>query len=260
MGALVGTGWLGLQVKPAPFPPAPDRAGHLETIPLPAGLPPPVDRYFRAAMGDRVPIITSAVITGRGHLRVSGVTFPTRLRFTHLAGQGYRHYIECTWLGYPVLRVNETFLDGHARMELPFGVVENEPKVDMAANTNLWGEAIWFPSVYVTDTRVRWEEIDAASARLFVPFEQTEDTFTVKFDPKTGLIQCIEMLRYKQTTDATKTLERFEPLAWQTYHGLHVPSAGALTWMDEGTPWLVMTLDDMAFNGDVSESIRSSGL
>jgi MYXO-CTERM domain-containing protein len=38
-------------------------------------------------------------------MHLSGVTFPTRMRFTHLAGQDYRHDIECTWFGHPVLRV-----------------------------------------------------------------------------------------------------------------------------------------------------------
>ena len=36
--------------------------------------------------------------------------------------------------GIPAMKVNEWYLDGHSRLELPFGVVENEPKVDMAAN------------------------------------------------------------------------------------------------------------------------------
>lgn len=82
-----------------------------------------------------------------------GVRFPARFRFTHTAGQGYRHYIEAALFGLPVLRVNETYLDGRARLELPFGVVENEPKIDSAANLGLWAESIWLPSIRVTDPR-----------------------------------------------------------------------------------------------------------
>jgi hypothetical protein len=54
-------------------------------------------------------------------------------RFTYLAGQGYHHYIETTVFGYPVMKVNEWYLDNKACMELPVGVVENEPKIDQAA-------------------------------------------------------------------------------------------------------------------------------
>lgn len=125
LGALLGTGWLGLRVEPAPFPPYSDPAAEPATVAVPAGLPPPVSRYFRAVLGDRVPIIESAVLSGRGRLRFSGLTFPSRLRLIHAAGRGYRHSIESTRFGAPVLKVNETYLDGHARLELPFGVVRS---------------------------------------------------------------------------------------------------------------------------------------
>ena len=51
-------------------------------------------------------------------------------------------YIEATIFGYPVMKVNEWYLDSKARMELPVGVIENEPKIDMAANLALWGESV----------------------------------------------------------------------------------------------------------------------
>jgi hypothetical protein len=118
-----------------------------------------VARYFRTAAGNRVPIVGTTVGSGRGHLRVFGLTFPARFRFTHEVGHSYRHDIECTWIGVPILTVTETFLDGHARLDLPLGVVEHDPKTDQGANLNLWGEAVWSPSVLVTDPRVRWEAI-----------------------------------------------------------------------------------------------------
>ena len=36
------------------FPPYPEATTPLETIPLPAGLPVPVDRYYRLTCGDLV--------------------------------------------------------------------------------------------------------------------------------------------------------------------------------------------------------------
>jgi hypothetical protein len=260
LGALLGLGWAGLQVEPIPFRPYPHRAVPQETGALPNNLPAPVARYFAEVVGDPAPTITSAVLTGRGRLHLFGVTFPTRFRFTHLAGQGYRHYIECTWFGIPVLKVNESYLDGHARLELPVGIVANEPKVDLAANLALWGEAIWFPSLLATDPRVHWEAIDATSARLVVPFGESEDRFIVVFDEATGLIQWIEALRYRAASDEAKTPWRIEPRGWQTFAGLRIPSPGAVTWMDEGTPWLILTLEDVVFNADVTHYLHASGL
>ncbi|MAU00564.1 MAG: hypothetical protein CL608_25755 [Anaerolineaceae bacterium] len=249
----------GLRVQPRPFPAYPQPTQPLSTTALPADLPAPVARYYQTIIGDEVPVVETAVITGRGTLRFMGITFPARLRFTHDAGQGYRHYIEATIFGLPLLKVNERYLDGQARMQLPVGIIENEPKIDMAANLGLWGESIWLPSIYVTDSRVRWEAIDESSARLIVPFAADKDTFTVYFDPETGLIASMEAMRYKEAASTEKILWQLTPLAWDTYQGNLIPSRSAVTWADEGTPWLVIELDDVAYNVDVQDYIRAEG-
>ena len=87
-GILVGLitlGWMGLRVKPAPFPALPQASPPLPTVPLPAGLPAPVERYFRQVYGgDRVPLIETAVISGRATMSpVGGVQIPARFRFIH---------------------------------------------------------------------------------------------------------------------------------------------------------------------------------
>lgn len=259
LAVLLGAGWVGLQIPPAAFSPYSEGTGQAGTIDIPRGLPAPVERYVRTAMGDRVPRIASAVLTGRGRLRLSGVTFPTRLRFTHAAGHDYRHYIEATWFGYPLLRVTERYLDGHARLELPFGAVANEPKVDQGANLALWGEELfWLPSVLFTDRRVRWEAVDASTARLVVPFGADDDQFTVTFDAETGLLRRIEAPRYRSATDTEKISWWIEPLGWQTFHGLRLPSPVAVTWQDEGTPWLMMAVENVAYNVDVTSTLLGS--
>jgi hypothetical protein len=265
---LVAAGWLGLRVKPKPFPPYPERTPALETVALPAGLPAPVERFYRTLYGDRVPVIESAVTTGRATMRVSGITFPARFRFTHLAGQGYRHYIEATFFGIPLMKVNERYLDGQARMELPGSVIENEPKVDQAANLGLWAESVWLPSLFVADPRVRWEAVDESTARLIVPFDSPggepsgdgEDTFTVTFAPQTGLIVTLEADRYREATDEAKIPWRNETLDWREIEGHLLPRVGTVTWMDEGTPWAVFTIEQVVYNVDVTEYIRARGL
>src|ERR1700752_42210 len=256
-------GWLGLQIKSGSFSAFPQESCKLDTVPLPANLPPPVERFYRQLYNENVPVITSAVITGQGTLRLpsrGGVTFPGRFRFTHQAGQDYHHYIEATWFGFPLMKVNEHYLNGQSRFELPFGVTENEPKVTQGANRALWSESVfWLPSILITDPRVRWEPVDEITASLVVPFGETEERFDVRFDPETGLLKSMESMRYHEATSITKTLWRNEALAWDKIGAFKVATVSALTWEDEGTPWAVFTVEEVIYNVDVKEYIRTKG-
>ena len=65
--ALLFLGWLGFQVKPKSFEPYPENTPELKTVPLPAGLPAPVERFYKTVYGDNVPVIDTVVIKGRAN-------------------------------------------------------------------------------------------------------------------------------------------------------------------------------------------------
>ena len=104
-GILVGlifVGWLGFQIKPKPFPAYPEQSPVLDKIPLPDGLPAPVERFYKLVYGDEIPVIETVVINGRAQISPFGVKLPARFIFVHNAGKDYRHYIEATWFGLPI--------------------------------------------------------------------------------------------------------------------------------------------------------------
>lgn len=261
LAALAVIGWIGLSITPAPFESFPQSSSAPdETIPLPDGLPAPVERFYRTVYGDEIPVIQSAVISGRGRMRPTGPFYlPVRFRFTHDAGQGYRHYIEATFFGLPVLKINERYVDGVGRMELPFGTVENEPKVNQGGNLGLWAESMWLSPVYLTDARVRWAPVDDVTALLTVPFEDTEETFVVRFDPETGLVSYLESMRYQGAESANKTLWINEVSRWGEMDGRPFMQDAALIWMDQREPWAYLTTEEIVYNVDVSEYIRARG-
>jgi len=250
----------GLRVQPAPFPAYTAALAYpAETAPIPEGLPEPVERFYRLTYPDgRVPVYHTAVISGRGTLRIMGVTFPSRYRFIHKTGYDYRHYFESTFYGLPVFKVNEHYLDGRGRLELPFGVVENDLAVDSAANQGLWAEMNVYPAAYLTDPRVRWEAVDEVTARLYIPWQAGEQVFRFHFDPQTGRVLSLDTMRHR---DAQSGL-----IQW-TAGGILVPARNGhpakeiltATWADEGTPWLMLETEDMAYNTDVSDYIRQTG-
>ncbi len=262
LAALVLVAGFGLRIRPAPFAPYSQPGGSIPRVPLPAGLPAPVERYYRTLYGDSVPLITSAVITGRGTMRPAGpVDIPVRFRFTHQAGQSYRHYFEATFFGASFLRVNEHFLDGHGRLEFPefMGGVTAGANVDQGANLALWAEASWFPALWATDERVRWEAVDDQTALLSVPFGNTRETFVVRFDPETGLMTLMESMRFRGVTDTKKILWLNEVVAWAAVDGQRMGVTGAVTWFDQRTPWTTLTVESVVFNSDVADYVRQTG-
>ncbi len=253
-------GWLGLQVRPKPFSTYPEKTPELKTIPLPQGLPAPVERFYRTVYGDEIPVIETAVMKGRAVMSPFGVKLPARFVFVHNAGKDYRHYIEATWFGIPFLKVNEGYLDGESFFESPMGTYYNDPNTNQGANLALWAEAGWFPSIWVTDERVRWEPVDDHTALLYVPFEDQEENFVVRFDPETGLIDTMEAMRFRDPGEGKKKI------LWITGNepgralpGTKLSGTGSATWLDQGKPWAIFTLEELNYNVDVSEYIRQRG-
>ncbi len=226
---------------------------------LPANLPAPVERFYRTVYGNEIPVIRSAVITGWADVRPVGpVSLPARFRFTHTAGEGYRHYIETGLFGLPMIQVDERYLDGKALGVTPFGVDEGD-RVNQAANLGLWAETVWMPAVYLTDPRVKWEAVDENTAILVVPFEEGHDRFVVRFSPETGLIDWFESMRYQNQASAEKLLWLNKAEEWKPLNGLLTQTAGSAIWMNDGKPWATFHVEDIRLNVDVDEYIRAKG-
>lgn len=258
---LVFLGWLGLRFQPAKFPDYDEVARQTEPVPLPKGLPAPVERFYEKTYGDKIPVIKTVVITGRARMRPMGPWMPARYRFTHDAGKGYRHYFEATWFGLPFFKINERYLDGKGVMELPFGT-ERSPNIDQAANLTMWAElAVDAPAALLTDKRVKWKAVDNRTAKLIVPFgENDTDSFIVRFDPATDDLISLEAMRYKASTDAKKTLWTAKNEAGPKVGIYDMPATGSATWADASGPWAYFTAETIDYNVDVAEYIRKKGI
>ena len=260
LAALLLLGWLGLQIKPRSFAPYAEMQAETKTIPLPANLPVPVERFYKTVYGDNIPVIDTVVITGRGRIRPFGVWLPARFVFVHNTGRDYRHYFEATMFGMPLLKVNEGYVDGESFFESPMGTYSNDANTNQGANLALWAEAGWFPSIWVTDPRVRWEAVDDQTALLYVPFEDKIENFIVRFNPQTGLVDSMEAMRYRDPGEGkSKLLWITRNETGSVIEGTPLSAEGSATWLDQGRPWAFFALESVKYNVDVSDYIRQRG-
>ncbi|MHB8134966.1 MAG: DUF6544 family protein [Anaerolineaceae bacterium] len=263
-GLLIGIGlltWLGLLVQPKSFTAFLEQSQVLKTIPLPGGLPEPVERFYKVVYGEEIPVIETAVILGRGTLKpFMNIPIPARFVFVHTAGKDYRHYFEATFFGIPVLRVNEGYIDGESFFENPMANIADDPNNNQAANLTLWAEAMWFPAIWVTDPLVHWKPVDDHSALLYVPFGEGEESFLVRFNPQTGLIDLMETMRFRDTGENQQKIlwilrnEQRHPLVESDLR-----SVGSAMWLDQGSPWAYFDAEVITLNVDVSNQIHQSG-
>jgi hypothetical protein len=261
---LSGVGWLGLQVKPSPFASHPEKTHDLGPVEVPSGLPGPVRRHYLAVLGERARRIETAVVWGTGELRLGGVRCPVRFRAYYDASAGaFRRDMEVTWFGAPVFQGRDTYLQDKGVMRISGlrGLVratyEGEG-IDQGGNLAMWGELLGYaPQTLLLDPRVRWEESDASSARLIVPFGHQEDSLRVDFEPGTGLMIRVSGMRYRGQEE-TKTPWRGESSTWGTVQGMLVPQRLTGRWEDQKEPYVVLELEGAAYNVDVSEKVRGA--
>lgn len=257
--ALAGIVWLGFRVQPRPFPPPRQQSADRGSVARLEGLPAPVARCVQSVFsGGPIPRVETALVMGRARLRFMGIRFPARFKFYHIAGEGYYHYIQLTWFGRPIMTVNERYLDGVSILDLPVGRVENDPKVNAAANLGLWAESIWLPSLLFSDPRLRWEAVDENTARMVVPGAAPEEVFTVRFDPESGLIASMVALRYQQPTSTERTPWHNRALKWGRHNGIRLPVLAELQW-DTAVPWAVWDVETVLYNVEVKGRMTQFG-
>lgn len=255
LAALVGIGWAGLQVSPSNLPPPVDEPQDLGTVEIATDLPAPLRRYFQAALGDRSPRIESLIVYGRARANF-GIWLPLRYRLVHRPGYAFERSMEVTWFGLPVLKAIDRYVDD-VGMTGPVGKAATGPAVDQGANMILWAEAPLMPSLWITDSRIRWEAVDDTSARLLFPFGNGEDELMVHFDPENGLITRITALRYRDE-ESGKIPWHVDFLSWQTVNGAKLPARIAVTWEDQGEPWSYWNFEDVYWNADISKMLATA--
>jgi len=261
-GALVVVGLValaaaGFAVVPSAPPPVASVTGvRAAAQPLPDDVPVIVARFYERRYGASVRPPSGVVVSGHAWLKPAGPWYlPARFRFVHDAGNAYAHDIAITWFGLNVLRVDERYVDGRARMALPFGVEEHTPALAQGAALALWAEAVWFPTLWVTHPGVRWEDAGEGAAALYVPFDDGELRALVTFDAA-GDIGGLVAQRYAGAEASETSTWRNEADDWDVIDGAWRPRIGRVAWGDD-PPWAVFTVTSVQEDVDVDALLRA---
>lgn len=139
------------------------------------GLPPPVQRYFRAVLTDGQPIIAAATIEMTGTLNMSATAeqwkpFTSRQRVvTRRPGFLWDAQV-FMFPGLPAF-VEDSYIAGHGRLIAKvlglFTVADSQGVGEIARGEFMryFAESPWYPTALLPSQGVRWEAVDDASAQ-----------------------------------------------------------------------------------------------
>jgi len=170
-----------------------------------AGLPPPVARYFAFALRDGQPLIRRARFTQEGSFAMRPGTWSPFTAVEHFAigsRPGFVWDARIRIAPLVVARVRDSYLDGEGtifgKIDALIPVVDQHGTAEMASGGLLryLAEAVWTPTALLPASGVRWEAIDASSARATLTSSTASVSMNVDFG-STGEITRIAAQRYR---------------------------------------------------------------
>jgi hypothetical protein len=206
------------------------------------GLPPPVQRYFRAALRDGAPIVAAATLSQAGSFNL-GPDGEQWKRFTstqHVVTRrpGFVWDARIALAPGLAVHVHDAYVGGEGLLQAAL--------LGLFTVADLWGtgtiaegelmrylaEAAWYPTALLPSQGVRWTAIDASSARATLFDGAVGATLTVRFGAD-GLIESVHAEGRGRTVGARIVQTPWEG-CWSDYQeraGMMVPLAGEAAWL-----------------------------
>ncbi len=258
MGAF---GFIGLQIRSAPFPTHPEGTKDRGKVPIPDDVPEPVRRYFRAlAGGDEMPDTATAVSWARARVRINGIPMNLRFKLYHDRGRNFHRDMDVTVFGFlPILHATDLYSGGKGSMTIA-GNTESGPEIDQGALVSIWAEVLtMLPSMIINAPNIRWEPVDDHHAKMIIEWQGGEEVLDLSFDPETDLFRELTVPRYKGA-GSEKVLWRVTVGNWKrvdkgAFGSMMVAHDWDVKWEDEDRPWFVVRgIDGIEWNVDVTDA------
>lgn len=208
-------------------------------------LPEPVQRFFRAALPPNPVPIRAATLTQSGTFNMSEteekwVPFTSdQLVITNRPGFDWDAKIALV----PGVNafVHDAYVNGAGILHVEaLGVI---PMVDMAGTPEIaqgelqrfLAESAWYPTNLLPRPNLKWEPVDAESARATLSDGPNTASLTFHFNPY-GLIDTVRADARFRTANGITCPTPWQCRVWdyQTHHGMQIPTEGEVAWLLPG--------------------------
>jgi hypothetical protein len=203
-----------------------------------AGLPDPVQRYFRNVLRDGQPLPAGARVSHEGSFRSGDRWQPmktTQVFSTYPPGFVWDARIRMA-PGVDV-RVRDAYLAGTGSMRAEVLALvsvmdaHGAPELDAGALQRYLGEAIWFPPALLPGRGVVWSAIDDSTARAALTDGKTTVSLDFRFNSQGEITGCYTGARYREVQGA------YEPTPWGSRcwnyaerGGMRIPLEAEVEW------------------------------
>jgi hypothetical protein len=213
-----------------------------------AGLPAPVQRYFRRVLTDGQPIVTAVSLEQAGTMNMSETAqqwkpfTATQRVLTRRPGFDWDARI-MMFPGVPV-HVHDAYIAGAGTLHgALLGLV---PVVDMAGTPEMaqgellryFAETAWYPTALLPSQGVRWQAIDEQSAQATLTDAELSVTMTFTFQ-EDGLINTVRAEARGRVVGGKASSAPWQGRFWNyaLRDGMRVPLEGEVAWVvSEATP------------------------
>jgi hypothetical protein len=223
-----------LEAARAPVSPARVEARELE------GLPPPVRRYFGAALTAGQPLIAAADLAQEGSFNLSEAgarwkRFASTQRVV-TRRPGFDWDARIALLPGLAIRARDAYVAGEGLLQaklLGFTVASMRGTRALAEGELLrfLAEAVWYPTALLPSQGVRWEAVDDASARATLKDGDVAATLQLRFGAE-GLIESVRAEARGRTVRGAVVPTPWEGRWWNYAErdGMRVPLEGEVAW------------------------------
>lgn len=212
------------------------------------GLPPPVQRFFRAALAEGAPLVAALRLEHRGTFNLAAegpdrwIPFHSTQRVT-TRRPGFVWDARMAMAPGITVRAHDAYVAGEGILHpAVLGLVSlagmrgSSPEPGSVAHGEFMrfvAEAAWYPTALLPSQGARWTAVDEHSAQVALADGAVGTSLLLRFDPCTGLISSVRAEARGRTVGEGVVMTPWEG-RWSDYAqhaGLTVPMSGEVAWL-----------------------------